>query len=142
MSLTSPNAGGASTTCVALTKAGTACRMPPLGGSTRCWAHADDSATESRRQEARVAGGASRGLQLTEVTPEQFDELPSWWQLKTARDTREAYVWLAQRLAQRSIDARTGNAMAAVLNGLVAATREHELHLRLDALERATGKRR
>ncbi len=79
---------------------------------------------------------------MAQVTSEQFDELPPWWPLKNASDTREAYVWLAQRLAQRRMDARTGNAMAAVLNGLVTATREHELHLRLDALERATGKRR
>jgi hypothetical protein len=131
------------TTCLAMTKSGNPCRMPPLSGTTKCWAHADDDHVQGQRDEARAAGGAARGLQLAAQADVPIaDESPRWWQLKNAVEVRAAYVWLAQRLVRREIDARSANAMAAVLHGLMAVSRDSEFEQRLESLERATGARR
>jgi hypothetical protein len=51
-------------------------------------------------------------------------------------------VGLAQRLARREIDARSPNAMAAVLHGLMNVSRDSEFDQRLESVERATGVKR
>jgi hypothetical protein len=146
MHVTSPNGGRAAVSqpcCAATTKSGNACRMPPLSGTTVCWAHSDDDHVQRQRDDARVAGGATRGLQLVaEGVAPIGDGPPRWWQLKNAVEVRDAYVWLAQRLVRREIDARSANAMAAVLHGLMTVSRDAELEQRIESVERATGVRR
>lgn len=118
--------------------------MPPMAGSALCWAHADDRHVQKQRDDARAAGGAARRLQLLSHAPTRVtgDDVPDWWDLRDVAEVRAAYVWLAQRLARREVDARSANAMAAVLHGLVNATRESEQEQRLGSLERAAGLRR
>ncbi len=133
----------ASQTCAATTKSGNPCRMPPLLGTSFCWAHSDDDHVQKQRDDARVAGGAARGLQLLAGGVVHIgEETARWWQLKNAVEVRDAYVWLAQRLARREIDARSANAMAAVLHGLMTVSRDAEIEQRIESIERATGARR
>ena len=63
----SPSSSGLTQKCAGRKADGSACGLPPMGGSVFCSQHAPDRA-ESRSQAARVAGRARHGLEPTPAT--------------------------------------------------------------------------
>ncbi len=125
-------------TCVGRLDDGNPCRVPALAGSGFCWNHEPGAEMDERRNEARRAGGRARGLQLSRATANEGLEAepPSWWGLTRPDDARAAFGWCVVKLAVGRLDSRTGNALVAALNGLVATLKDAEQEQRMRTLER------
>lgn len=130
--------------CQGLTRDGRPCGVRPLRGADHCINHTPDPDLIARRDEARHAGGRSRGIQLqrTTVPPLDLDLPPTWWKLGAISDVIGAYAWIVRELASGRLDARTANALTGTLGGLVGALREGDLERRLLAMEAALSTRR
>ena len=138
-----PPPPGKVSTCHGTTATGERCRARPLTGKHHCFSHDPAPEIAARRQAARQAGGAARGGQLRRgSSPGEPSPLPGWWPLGTVAHAVGAYGWLARELLAGRLEARTGNAIAGVLSGLVSAIRDCDLERRLLSLEAALGKRR
>ncbi len=127
-------------TCEAKTKTGKKCSARPLEGKAYCFSH-DPESTE-RRETARKAGGKARGAQLRRRVTTQETGTPSWLPLVSLDDARAAYAWLVGAVVSGRLEARTVNAAAGALGGLVAVIRDCDLEKRIAAIEERSGARK
>jgi|CXWL01.1.fsa_nt_gi hypothetical protein len=128
--------------CSGTTADGKPCGVRCLVGQPWCFNHAPDDEVAAQRDEARREGGRARGIQLTRAAAVTDFEEPEWWPLKGTGEVRGAFAWTARGLARGTIDARTANAMAAALRGLLDAIKDNEADSRLRSLEAALGGRK
>lgn len=124
--------------CAGTLANGSPCGLPALSGRQHCWNHEPGEDMKERREEARRAGGRTRGLQLSRpaLLSTLEEDPPEWWRLSSPSDARAAFAWCVRELAAGRLDSRTGNAMVGALNGLVTSLRDGEQDARLDSLER------
>jgi hypothetical protein len=115
--------------------------MPALAGGTTCFAHTNNAAAASQRDQARRVGGESRAAQMSRgaSAAELLAMPPEWWGLSTATDACNALAYVAREVFLGKLTARDANAATSALSALASVRRDVELERRLAVMETALG---